>query len=135
MEKDTCGCCITERKCPDGAWIKYDDYADRIEQLEAENERAKAIAHHAQDDRRDMRIERDNLEAKVEQQAEQIKQLAEERDLAIAHDRQPYPTAQAYEKTCILLREAREQITELQANLAKKENQYSQLCRELKANR
>jgi len=30
----------------------------------------------------------------------EVEQLTTERDLAIAHDRQPYPTAQAYEKTC-----------------------------------
>lgn len=34
---------------------------------------------------------------------QRIKELEEERDLAIAHDRQPYPTADAYEKVCVAL--------------------------------
>lgn len=35
-------------------------------------------------------------------------QLRRERDLAIAHDRQPYPTAWAYEQACTALRKQRE---------------------------
>ena len=31
---------------------------------------------------------------------EEVAKLREERDLAIAHDRQPYPTAWAYEQVC-----------------------------------
>src|SRR4029450_11119269 len=34
--------------------------------------------------------------------------LREERDLAIAHDRQPYPTAEAYEGACRALEKHRE---------------------------
>lgn len=37
-----------------------------------------------------------------------IARLTEERDLAIAHDRQPYPTADAYERACAALRKHRE---------------------------
>lgn len=44
-----------------------------------------------------------------------IEQLIEERDLAIAHDRQPYPTAQAYEKVCGALRKTKVNIEQLEA--------------------
>ena len=35
------------------------------------------------------------------------KKLREERDLAIAHDRQPYPTAWSYEQVCTALNAAK----------------------------
>ena len=40
-----------------------------------------------------------------------------ERDLAIAHDTQPYPTAQAYEKVCKLLHEKESKIKRLEGAL------------------
>lgn len=39
---------------------------------------------------------------------EELAKLREERELAIAHDRQPYPTAWAYEQACKALNEWRE---------------------------
>ena len=36
-----------------------------------------------------------------------------EKDLAIAHDRQPYPTAEAYEKVCAILKERDKEIEKL----------------------
>ncbi len=45
-----------------------------------------------------------------------IAELTRERDLAIAHDRQPYPTAEAYEKVCADLASARKRIVELMAD-------------------
>lgn len=39
-----------------------------------------------------------------------IRELELERNLAVAHDRQPYPTAWAYEQACKALATAREQI-------------------------
>jgi hypothetical protein len=49
-------------------------------------------------------------------QADIIRTLTEERDLAIAHDRQPYPTADAYERVCAALHKCeagRDRITEI----------------------
>jgi hypothetical protein len=40
------------------------------------------------------------LEAEVAAKDERIEEVERERELAIAHDRQPYPTAEAYEKVC-----------------------------------
>lgn len=42
-----------------------------------------------------------------------------ERDLAVAHDRQPYPTADAYEKVCVLLETEREASRGLREALEK----------------
>lgn len=39
-----------------------------------------------------------------------IKAVEQERDLAIAHDRQPYPTAEAYETVCKALESAKEKL-------------------------
>lgn len=47
---------------------------------------------------------------------EAIKNLKAERDQAIAHDRQPYPTAEAYEKVCAALEKAKTEIKQLQSN-------------------
>ena len=50
-------------------------------------------------------VEADNvvLLARVERAEEMYKHLRSDRDLAIAHDRQPYPTVEAYEKVCKVL--------------------------------
>jgi len=44
-----------------------------------------------------------------------------ERDLAIAHDRQPYPTASAYELVCAALTKAKARIEALEKRLARHE--------------
>lgn len=41
-----------------------------------------------------------------------IAELERERDLAVAHDRQPYPTAEAYEQVCAALNEHKRQLAE-----------------------
>lgn len=46
-----------------------------------------------------------------------IDRLAQQRDLAIAHDRQPYPTAHAYEQTCRALEAQRRRAQDAQARL------------------
>jgi hypothetical protein len=43
--------------------------------------------------------------------------LAHERDLAIAHDRQPYPTAHAYEQVCRVRNEQAATIAQLRADV------------------
>lgn len=40
------------------------------------------------------------LQAALQSSQQRAEELQEERDLAIAHDRQPYPTAEAYERVC-----------------------------------
>lgn len=42
--------------------------------------------------------------------------VTEQRDLAIAHDRQPYPTAHAYEKVCATLERKRAELAEVTAD-------------------
>lgn len=42
------------------------------------------------------------------------KELKRERDLAIAHDRQPYPTAEAYEKVCEVLHKREAELAEVE---------------------
>jgi hypothetical protein len=43
----------------------------------------------------------------------EVDRLREERDAAIAHDRQPYPTAWAYEQACRARDEARAEVDDL----------------------
>lgn len=43
----------------------------------------------------------------------ELAEMKRERDLAIAHDRQPYPTAYAYEKTCEALELSKSQNAKL----------------------
>jgi hypothetical protein len=40
-----------------------------------------------------------------------------ERDLAVAHDRQPYPTAEAYEKACEALNATKAQLAQVEQEL------------------
>lgn len=49
---------------------------------------------------------------------QQRDEAVRERDLAIAHDRQPYPTADAYEKACKALHQKTGRINELAAVVA-----------------
>lgn len=50
--------------------------------------------------------------------AARIQWLEEERNFAIAHDRQPYPTADAYEKACAALEKHRDRAEKAEAHLA-----------------
>jgi hypothetical protein len=52
---------------------------------------------------------------------DEIKQLARERDLAVAHDRQPYPTAEAYERVCAALERQRGEVDRLRDLLGRLE--------------
>jgi hypothetical protein len=63
-----------------------------------------------------------NLVNAIENAAERIesleareRELVKERDLAIAHDRQPYPTAEAYEAACAALSKTRDERDALQS--------------------
>jgi hypothetical protein len=49
--------------------------------------------------------------------ASQLHQAQRERDLAIAHDRQPYPTADAYERACLALEVHRDRAHRLAATV------------------
>jgi hypothetical protein len=48
-----------------------------------------------------------------------MEQLRHERDLAVAHDRQPYPTQWAYDQACAALREQRERAEEAEAAITR----------------
>jgi hypothetical protein len=48
----------------------------------------------------------------------EVDRLTEERDMAIAHDTQPYPTAWAYEQACRVRDEARSEVARLAAENA-----------------
>jgi hypothetical protein len=52
------------------------------------------------------------LDTATELQAE-VERLRQERDLAITHDRQPYPTADAYEQACKALERFRQALADL----------------------
>ena len=45
---------------------------------------------------------------------EEVDRLIKERDLAVVHDTQPYPTAFAYEATCKALEESKLRISDLE---------------------
>lgn len=65
-----------------------------------------------------------------EQQA-RIKELEIERDLALAHDTQPYPTADAYEKVCAALNAAKTRLDAADKLATQLEQVVKQLYRRL----
>ena len=60
------------------------------------------------------------LTAQLATKDREIEGLKTERDLAVAHDSQSYPTAQAYELTCKLLSKAKAYIADEKAELENK---------------
>lgn len=58
-----------------------------------------------------------------------IAELEAERDQAIAHDRQPYPTAWAYEQACAALEKHRERAEKAEAAIARVEAEAALLER------
>ena len=65
-------------------------------------------------------------------QAVEIAKLTEERDLAIAHDQQPYPTAHAYERVCKTLEQTKARCEKLEVALRMAINSVE--CASLDAN-
>lgn len=65
--------------------------------------------------------------ARVEELNRYIKNLEHERDLAIAHDRQPYPTAAAYEAVCAANERKDKDLVLAHNSLAKAVNQRASL--------
>lgn len=59
-----------------------------------------------------------------------IDELRRERDLAIAHDRQPYPTAWAYEQACTALHKHRDRAEQLASALGEAIAAFSTTARE-----
>ena len=59
----------------------------------------------------------DETEAFVERLFARAEAAERERDLARAHDSQPYPTAEAYEKVCAALEKAKARVAALEAGL------------------
>jgi hypothetical protein len=60
----------------------------------------------------------DNADAVLAVRDRRMEQLRRERDLAVAHDRQPYPTAWAYEQACKALETHRKRADDAEATLA-----------------
>ncbi|WP_297551499.1 hypothetical protein [Amycolatopsis sp.] len=60
----------------------------------------------------ELKAERDMLRIDLNTTEEQLADARRERDLAVAHDRQPYPTAWAYEQACRSLNERDASIDE-----------------------
>ena len=48
------------------------------------------------------------MTTRVEELEATIERLKRERDLAVVHDKQPYPTAEAYEKVCAALHKTKD---------------------------
>jgi DNA repair exonuclease SbcCD ATPase subunit len=67
----------------------------------------------------------DGLITTIDALQQRIKELEGERDLAIAHDRQPYPTAAAYEAACNALNAKTERIRTLEEKLTAAERPTS----------
>lgn len=62
-----------------------------------------------------LELSNDTLIAQNAALTEQVRKLTLERDLAVAHDRQPYPTAEAYKLACKTREKLREQVEKLTA--------------------
>jgi hypothetical protein len=54
-----------------------------------------------------------------------VREAERERDLAVAHDRQPYPTAYAYEKVCAALNKTKAALAEKEARIAELEKKLN----------
>ena len=52
------------------------------------------------------------ISAALAEKDKEIEQLRRDRDLAIVHDNQPYPTSEAYEQVCKTLANIRAQLAE-----------------------
>lgn len=66
-----------------------------------------------------LRAELARFKGDPDQVRAELAKAIEERDLAIAHDRQPYPTADAYERACAALERHRERADKAEAALAR----------------
>lgn len=87
---------------------EYDALRERAERAEAKIEAETARREGAELDRDAARAERDVAEAKLAEAERQ-------RDLAIAHDRQPYPTPAAYEAVFAANEDQRQKLAEVRA--------------------
>jgi len=65
--------------------------------------------------------------AHIEELSRHVKNIEKERDLAIAHDRQPYPTAAAYEAVCQANERKDKELILSHNSLAKAVNQRASL--------
>lgn len=62
-----------------------------------------------------------------------VDRLVQQRDLAIAHDRQPYPTAHAYQETCRALHTQRQRAQDTQERLEQVLGQVAGLAEEFRS--
>ncbi len=64
-----------------------------------------------------------------------VEKLEAERDLAIAHDRQPYPTAHAYEQVCKALESNKQQLATVTAERDALKEKYQDCCDDMNERR
>lgn len=70
--------------------------------------------------------------ARIEELSGHIRHIERERDLAIAHDRQPYPTAAAYEAVCTANERKDKELIAAHNSLALAVNQRASLVHALR---
>lgn len=70
--------------------------------------------------------------ARIEELTRCLRNMEKERDLAIAHDRQPYPTAAAYEAVCRANEEKDRRLADAWNDAARAINQRAMLVTALK---
>jgi len=102
-----------------------DDLTDRKSDVAAGLSAARMVA---------VAMERDHHRAEVAQLRLELGAVREERDLAVAHDRQPYPTADAYETACRALEKHRERADKAEAERDEARFQRDQECHGRKLN-
>ena len=79
------------------------------------------------------RFGRCTLEEQDKELKDRIAELEKERDLAISHDRQPYPTAQAYEKVCEVLHKTKAKVEQLEKEKAEQAEEIKLMLQAAKA--
>lgn len=70
--------------------------------------------------------------AHIEEMSGHMRSVEKERDLAIAHDRQPYPTAAAYEAVCLANEAKDKELIKSHNSLARAVNQRAHLIQALR---
>ena len=70
--------------------------------------------------------------ARIEELTRHVQNVERERDLAIVHDRQPYPTAAAYEAVCAANERKDKELIQAHNDLARAVNQRASLVHALR---
>ena len=88
--------------------VERDRALSRQRNAEAERDRLRAELEDARVDLKSAEMQRDDYRTAHKTAVAELDEARRERDLAIAHDRQPYPTPWAYEQACRALEEHRQ---------------------------